>query len=412
MRILVCGINYAPELIGIGKYTSEMCAALVARGHEVKVVTAPPYYPAWIISPGYTGLRYRRETLGSVEVTRCPLYVPRQPSGGRRLLHHASFAASSGPAIFRRARSFKPDVLFAIAPSLVVAPFAYVAARVSGAASWLHMQDFEIDAAFDLGLLSNIRIKQLALAIERRLLRSFDRVSSISPAMVGRLQEKGVEPARVVELRNWVDTSAVVPGQRMTSYRAALGISEHAVVALYAGNMAVKQGLESIAEAAKSLAERSSNVAFLLCGAGPMRASLERATSGLSNVRFLDLQPSEMLPELLATADIHLLPQRAKAADLVLPSKLAGALASGRPIVAMAAPGTGLEKEVRDAGIAVPPGNNVAFANAIEKLAKDPESRERLGTAARLIALKRWDTTKIINELEKTLLQLVAVRNQ
>ena len=94
-RILVVGINYAPESIGTGKYTSEMCEWLAAHGHEVRMVTAPPYYPAWEVWPEYRGRRFTQERLNGVEVLRGPLWVPARPSGRTRMVHLASFALSS-----------------------------------------------------------------------------------------------------------------------------------------------------------------------------------------------------------------------------------------------------------------------------------------------------------------------------
>lgn len=95
MRFVIYGINYRPELTGIGKFSREMAEWLVAEGHEVHVVTAPPYYPQWRVSDDYRWWTYRREKLSGVKVWRCPLWVPRRPSGLRRVLHLASFALSS-----------------------------------------------------------------------------------------------------------------------------------------------------------------------------------------------------------------------------------------------------------------------------------------------------------------------------
>lgn len=94
MKILVYGINYSPELTGIGKYTGEMVEWLAAQGHEVRVITAPPYYPQWQVGENYSAWRYKREE-GAATVWRCPLYVPKQPSTLKRLLHLGSFAVSS-----------------------------------------------------------------------------------------------------------------------------------------------------------------------------------------------------------------------------------------------------------------------------------------------------------------------------
>jgi colanic acid biosynthesis glycosyl transferase WcaI len=408
MKILVQGINFAPELIGIAKYTTEMCAALAARGHDIHVITAPPYYPNWAVPAPYRATRYQNETIETIPVTRCPLYVPRTPTGTRRLIHHASFAASSALATLYYARRLRPDVVFAVAPSLMSAPAAYLAARVCGAVSWLHLQDFEIDAAFDLGFLSGQAIRRLALAGERRLLGAFDCVSSISPKMIAHLRRKGVDDGRLFELRNWVDTTFIKPSDRLTSYRLALGIDAATIVALYSGNMSAKQGLEHLAQAARWLAANCPEVVVILCGAGPMRPRLEALTAGVANVHFIDLQPNAKMSELLATADIHLLPQRAEAADLVLPSKLAGMLASGRPIVAMADAGSGLAAAIIGAGVAVPTGPGDALAHAIACLAGNADQRNRYGKEARRVALAAWDMSPIIAALE---LQLERTRS-
>jgi colanic acid biosynthesis glycosyl transferase WcaI len=412
MKILVQGINFAPDLIGIAKYTTEMCAALAARGHEIHVITAPPYYPNWAVPAPYRATRYRNEMIESVAVTRCPLYVPRTPTGTRRLVHHASFAASSALVTLYYARRLRPDIILAVAPSLMGAPAAYLAARVCNAVSWLHIQDFEIEAAFDLGLMSGPVIRRLALAAERRLLGAFDYVSSISPRMIARLGRKGLEDGRLFELRNWVDTTLVKPSDRLTSYRSALGIDAAKIVALYSGNMSAKQGLEHLAQAARWLAANCPKVVVILCGAGPMRPRLEALTAGLRNVHFIDLQPNAKMSELLATADIHLLPQRAEAADLVLPSKLAGMLASGRPIVAMADAGTGLAAAIKGVGVAVPPGSGDVFGRAVAALAGDAGLRQRYGKEARRVALAEWDRSTIIEALELQLERTLGRRLQ
>lgn len=399
-RILIIALNYAPELVGCAKYTTELAEDLVARGHAVEVVTGPPYYPAWKVAPGYSGARWTREILNGVAIHRTPLYVPPEPSGLKRVAHLASFGAAAAPAAISVARRFKPDLVFAVAPTLTAAATALIAAKVAGAASWLHIQDFEVDAAFDLGLLSNRFARRAALGLEAGLLRRFSRVSSISPAMVQRLGAKGVAAVRTVEFRNWVDVDAVpVFASTNTDYRRELNIDPERIVALYSGNMAGKQGLEALGQVAAELRAAQAPVTLLLCGDGPARAALETACQGMDTVRFLPLQPMERLGELLGTADIHLLPQRPEAADLVLPSKLTGMLASGRPVVAMAEPGSGLAREVEGCGLAVP-ATPEAFTRALLSLAAAPDQRRALGAAGRLRAEARWQKSAIIGGFE------------
>lgn len=407
MRLLVIGVNYAPDLVGVAKYNTELCEGLVARGHSVRMITAPPYYPDWRIPPGYHSGWYRREALNGVDIVRVPIYVPRQPSGMKRLVHHATFLSAAAPPLLSAAIHWRPDIVLAVAPSLLSAPIAALAARMTGAAAWLHVQDMEVDAAFELGLLQRRVTRRLMLGLERSIMRAFDRVSTISPQMMQRLSQKGLNPDRLREFHNWIDTAVIAPGSNQTRLRPELGLKPTDVVALYSGAMAHKQGLELIVEAAAATVDRYPSVQFVLCGNGPMRGALKRMTMGVNNLRFLDLQPAERLAELLNTADIHLLPQKAQISDLVLPSKLAGMLASGRPIIAMAAPGTGVALETEGAGVLVAPGDAQALAAAVVALAGDEASRTRLGAAARALAKQRWDRATIIRSLELEFLALI-----
>lgn len=407
MRVLVIGINYAPDLIGVAKYNTELCESLTAMGHEVRVVTAPPYYPDWKIPAEYQSLWYRRSYLNNVDIIRAPIYVPNRPSGKKRLFHHASFLLSAALPVISAAFRWHPDVVLAVAPSLLSAPIGALVAKATGATSWLHIQDLEIDAAFELGLLGDNRIlRNTMLGLERSILRSFDRVSTISPGMTRRLRQKGLASDSLFEFPNWVDTNVIAPTSNQTRLRRDLGLKADDIVALYSGNMSAKQGLELVIEAASATRMRNPSLQFVLCGNGPAKSDLIRMAAGASNVRFADLQPVDRLAELLNTADIHLLPQKANISDLVLPSKLGGMLASGRPIIAMAAPGTSLASETEDAGLVVPPSSAQALAAAAIALADDAALRMRLGAGARIRAQQRWDRTAIIRRVELELLSL------
>lgn len=405
MDILFVGLNYAPEPVGIAVYTTGLAEALAARGHSVTAIAGRPYYPQWQPYPGsHRGWSTRIEN--GVKVMRCPHYIPAVPSGSRRLIHHASFAAAALP-IALRAAAKRPDVVIAVAPSLISVPVAAMAARVAGAKLWLHVQDFEVEAAFATGLLrGGSRFADSATAVERRLLGLADRVSTISPQMIARLADKGVPAERQVELRNWADDSIAFPEAAAPNRYAQEWGLEGRKVALYSGNIANKQGLEIVIEAAHRLRGRD-DIAFVICGNGPSRARLEALAGDAPNVRFADLQPRARMGELLALATVHLLPQIAGAADLVLPSKLANMLASARPVVACADPGTGLAAEVDGCGLVVPPGNAAAMAAAVERLAGDPALCDRLGAAGRERAQQRWSRVAIVAGFERRLGELV-----
>lgn len=408
MKLLVAGLNYAPEPIGIAPYTADLARWMAARGHAVEVVTAQPYYPAWRVSPDYRRLGYRTVNDAGVRVTHCPLYVPATPSGGRRIVHHASFAAAILPPLLARARR-RPDVVFAVAPSLVASPVARLVARVGGAASWLHVQDFEVAAAMSTGLVGG-RTARVAARFERAAFAGFDQYSSISPQMCRRIAAQGVAPARVFELRNAVDLHAITPGLAPSSFRARWNISAPHV-ALYSGNLANKQGIDVLVAAAAQLRDRS-DIVVIICGDGPARARLEQLAAGLPNVMFQPLQPREALGDLLSLATIHLLPQLADAADLVLPSKMTNMLASGRAIVATAVPGTGIADELDGCGVLTPPGDAVALAAAIRALADDPDRCSALGRAARIRAEERWSRDAVMRRFEAQLEHVAAHRHR
>lgn len=396
MRVLLVGINYAPDLIGVAKYNTELCESLAAEGHEVKVITAPPYYPAWKIPPEFKSSYFRARDINGVRVTRTPIYVPGHPSGSKRLVHHASFALTSAAPVFFEALSWRPDVMIAVAPSLMSAAVVSFVARRVGAKSWLHVQDFEVDAAFDLGLLRNPSLRKWMLRAEAAILKSFDHVSTISLAMVERLRIKGLGPDKTTEVRNWIDTNAICPGSRTTKYRQELKLGEGDIVALYSGTMSNKQGLELVIEAAIGLEKSHPHIHFILAGEGPHKMRLEQLAAGHCNIHFLGLQPNDSFNQLMATADFHLIPQKAEAADLVLPSKLGAIFASARPVIAMAEEGTGLAVEVTGAGLVIPPGDSSALELAICQLSEAPGLCEHYGEEGRRRALDRWDRRTIV----------------
>ena len=406
MRVLIYGINYAPEPVGVGRYTGEMAEYLAAAGHEVRVVTALPYYPDWKVSADYNPFLYARERQslqgqqGSIDVHRAPLWVPFRPGGRKRVLHLLSFAATSIPLMVR-SWFWRPDVVWMAAPAFVCAPMALATAKLTGAKSWIHVQDYEIDIAFGMGLISGSRWKRLIFAGERWLLNKFDKVSTISRAMMDNAHNKGVARDKTVLVPNWADISAVRPLTQPSSYRKELVIPNDGVVALYSGSMGMKQGVDWVAEAAVLLKDNP-KLYFVICGDGTLKEALVRICADLPRVKFLPLQPLERLGELLGMADIHLLPQRADAADLVMPSKITGMLASGRPVVGMAEKGSELAGLLNaGSGIAVPHGDVEALAAGIEHLVANPAIRYENGIRARALAERHFDADVVLNRVER-----------
>jgi colanic acid biosynthesis glycosyl transferase WcaI len=406
MRLLIVGLNFAPELTGIGKYTGEMAAWFAARGHDVSVITTRPYYPGWQRTPGFAAWTWRSELWQGCRVTRCPLYVPRRPNGLQRILHLASFGLSSIPAAALRVMRGKADIVAVMAPTLFSVPTALAAARLLSAKAWLHVLDLEVDAAFELGFIRSRALIGVARKIERMLLRRFDLVSTISSRMSEAIARKGVADDRLMLFPNWVDTNQFRPLDNPLPLRQELGIPDARCVALYSGSMGKKQGLEHVISAARRLAAQPHSPLFLLAGAGPVRTELEQSARDLPNVRFLPLQPAERFNEFLNVADIHLLPQRRDASDLVMPSKLLAMLATGRPVIATAPTRSEIARTLAAAGVVTPPEDPEALARAIKELAADPSGRRAIGQAAARLARATMDSEAILARAEARLLQL------
>ena len=368
-RILIYAMNYAPEVAGVGRYTGEIGDHFVAMGHEVSVLTTIPHYPGWKVLPPYRNGRYFWETRGGARIVRCPLALRERMGGIWRLVAPLSFAVTSAPLALWLALRHRPDTVLCLEPTLMIAPAAVLAAWLVGAKTVLHVQDLEVDASFAVGhLAQRAWLKRLAYGCEKRLLRRFDRVITISGRMAERLALKGVPADRIAIVRNWVDLDLIKPLEGVSPYRRELGIAESDRVVLYSGNIGAKQGFDDLIAAAERLSRRA-DIKFVIAGEGPAKLGLAARAAHLPNVGFLPFQPYARLSEFLGLADIHILPQAADAADLVLPSKLGGMLASGRRTIVTAAPGTELADFVRGAAIVVPPGNAAALAQAIEQAA-------------------------------------------
>ncbi|MGK9172889.1 colanic acid biosynthesis fucosyltransferase WcaI [Yokenella regensburgei] len=345
MKILVYGINASPELTGIGKYTGEMVEWMARQGHDVRVITAPPYYPQWRVAKPWSAWRYRRET-GAATVWRCPLYVPAQPSTIKRLIHLTSFAVSSFFPLMAQ-RSWKPDRIIGVVPTLFCIPGMRLLARLTGARTLVHIQDYEVDAMLGLGMAGKGKggiVAKLASAFERSNLRNVDNVSTISRSMMNKAREKGVNAERVIFFPNWSEVARFrdVDAPRVMQLKRELGLPDDKKIILYSGNIGEKQGLENVIAAAVALREQP--LLFVIVGQGGGKARLEKQVQAekLDNVRFYPLQPYDALPALLKMADCHLVIQKRGAADAVLPSKLTNILAVGGNAVITAEAGTEL----------------------------------------------------------------------
>ncbi|MEJ2862443.1 glycosyltransferase [Actinomycetospora flava] len=378
--VLIVGLNYAPEPTGIARYTTGLARMLAEAGHSVHVVTGFPHYPEWRIADGYRGARIE-ETDGPatnpIRVTRVVHPVPARPTGLGRVLMEAVFAARAATV-----RTTKPDVVVVVSPALLsVAAARWRWHRSGRTALGVVTQDLYTAALAETGALRG-RGAGAARRLERTLLQGADGVAAIHDTFRASLERLGVDPARITVVRNWTHTA---PASGDTAaLRTRLGWPDGDVIALHAGNMGAKQGLENVVDAARLADERRLPITFVLMGDGNQRAALEARAEGVQRLRFQPSLPDGEFETALAAADVLVLNERPGIAEMCVPSKLTSYFAAGRPVIAATADDGAAATEVRaaDAGIVLPPARPELLVEAACALGADRTGADRLGSNA------------------------------
>jgi colanic acid biosynthesis glycosyl transferase WcaI len=407
MKILICGINYAPDLTGIGKYTGEMGSWLARNGHAVDVITGMPYYPQWQIDPAYKKKWWHKEYVEGVKVYRCPLYVPRKVSSLKRIIHEFSFVLSTLPIWIIKLFSKRYDVVISVSPPFHLGILPLLYSKCRGTKIITHIQDLQVDVAKELCMIKNRRLLKCMFAMEKFILKGSSVVTTISKGLMKKITAKGVAASNCVLFPNWVDENIIRPIEKQKSLRNEFGLSQEQKVVLYSGNLGEKQGLENIIEAAKYFRE-DPLVKFVIVGSGGGETKLKDAVqeAGLTNIQFHPLVAYEKLPALLAIADIHLVLQKKNAADLVMPSKLTSILAAGGCPLVTASEGSTLYRLIHnnEMGIVVEPDDHQMLAQGI-RFALD-SSLEKFRDNSRYYASRHLSKEAILRNWETVLLAL------
>ena len=224
-------------------------ASTIRLNSPASANTPAKWSSGWQVGAKYSSWRYRREN-GDATVWRCPLYVPKQPSTLKRLIHLGSFALSSFFPLMAQ-RRWKPDRIIGVVPTLFCTPGMRLLAKLSGARTLLHIQDYEVDAMLGLGMAGNGRagkVAKLASAFERSGLHNVDNASTITRSMMNKACENGRAPEKVIFFPNWSEVSRFreVPETLVMALRQRLGLPDERKIILYSGNIGEKQGLESV----------------------------------------------------------------------------------------------------------------------------------------------------------------------
>jgi putative colanic acid biosynthesis glycosyltransferase WcaI len=388
VKLLVLCPHFAPDAAPTGEVMTSIVTELVARGHRLHVVSALPWYVDHRIEEGWTGRIVRHQDTDWGRITRVHPFPTDKGNIPARAMAFGGFTALvAGMALTAQ----RPDAVLAMSPPLTLGAAGWLAARARGAPFVFNIQDVFPDVAIELGVITNPTLVALASGLERQTYLHADAVTVLSEDLRSNVAAKiaGHRPERVRVIPNFVDVERIKPVDPENSYRREFGLSGRTVV-MYAGNVGFSQSLDLVLSAAAALSHES-HVVFVINGGGSARSDLEHKAAGLTNVRFVDHQPKDRLPELLAAADVHVVPLRKGLARASVPSKMYSILAAGRPIVASVDPGTEVATVVEraGAGLTVPPDDPEAFTKAIARLVSDREEAARMGAAGRVF-VENW----------------------
>lgn len=381
MRLVILPPHFEPDLAPTGIIWTRIVNELAGRGHEIEVVTSLPWYRDHRVEAGYGGRLVRREDRPWGRITRIdPFPTADKTDLVRRALSFGGFSALAG--IFGL-RGPRVDAVIAVSPPLTLALSGWAIGKARRAPLILNLQDVFPDVAIELGAINSPRVIAAARGLERSCYRRSDAITVLSEDLKNNLTAKRVPERKVHVVPNFVETDRIHPGPKENSYRTEFGLSGKRVV-MYAGNVGLSQSLDLVLDAAAALSYEE-DLAFVINGQGAQRAELERRAHGMSNVSFVDVQPLDRLPEVLAAADLHLIPLRKGLARSSVPSKSYSILAAGRPFVASVDEGTEIAQlAVRSgAGLAVPPEDGEALTKAIRALLDAPEELEERGRRGR-----------------------------
>jgi colanic acid biosynthesis glycosyl transferase WcaI len=392
MRIGILTQYYPPEMGAPQARLSHLAQEFVRHGHEVVVLTAMPNYPRGRIYPGYGGF-VRRENREGVSVIRSWIYPTQSVGLIRRLLNYFSFVASS--AVVGMSALGKLDYLITESPPLFLGISGYLLAKRTGARWIFNVSDLWPESAVRLGILGAGLSLRAAQALEAFCYRSAWLVTGQSAEILEDIRRR-FPRVPTYHLSNGVDTDMFRPERRSAQARKDLlggEAPEGACVAVYAGLHGIAQGLEQILEAAPLL---KTDVRIVLVGDGAEKARLEKecAQRGILRVRFVDPLPREAMPDLMASADIALVPLKIALPGAV-PSKLYEAMGSGAPVILVAGGEAAAIARDSQAGVVVAPGDVAGLAQALDQLARDPSLRAAMGSNGRAAALARFDRRAI-----------------
>lgn len=408
MRIGIICNHFPPDVNSTGQLIAKLAGALARRGHEISVLSTFPHYDTFRIWPDWRGHFAQRDRVGDVDVTRLWVYAPGKKTMTRRLLNYLSFAALAGVAGFIERN--RPDVILATNGSFFSGVASTVAGRFGRVPFVYNIQDLYPEVPILAGQLTNPLLISGLRRIERFMYERAAHLTVITPSFRESIVGKGVPECDVSIIPNFVDSDFIRPLPKVNDFSRKHDLDEKLVVT-HAGNLGYVYELNTLLEVADRFRSRD-DVVFLIVGQGVDKAGLEEEARrrDLPNVLFMPFQPAEDLPWLRASSDVQVALYRPGAARHSMPSKIYEIMASGRPVLASAEPGSDVRNviEQADCGLCVAPDSPNELADALGELCGSATLRERMGAAGRTAALSTYTLEPVLDAYEKLLTNVAA----
>ena len=385
MHIAFFNRSYYPDTTATGQLLTDLCEDLVRdHGCRVSVVTGPPLLPTAEVR--MRGL-VTRQMHNGVEIHRARGTRFSKDRFAGRATNYLSYFAS---ATYAGLRLHRPDVVVALTDPPIIGLAAWLAGKRFGAPLVMAFKDLFPEVTVLLKDFHSDTINGMLQRVNQFLVRRAACNVALGETMRQRLIEnKGAPADRTTIIADWADTTAVAPGPKRNAFSEAHGLADQFVV-MHSGNIGLSQSLETVIEAAELLQDLP-DLRVVFVGEGVKKADLQEQvrTRGLTNVTFLPFTPKERLGESFATADLFIVSLQRGLAGYIVPSKLYGILAAGRPYVAAVESTCEVASLTRthECGLVVEPGHAGDLAGAIRRFYADRHLTRRAGDSARRVGV-------------------------
>jgi colanic acid biosynthesis glycosyl transferase WcaI len=395
-------MRFHPDLTGTGPLVTDLATNLADMGDQVTVVTSMPHYGRRNIHSKYRGRLLHRENFNGVDVWRTFVYVPPNSKGFYRGINYLSYTFMS---IIAGMMCGRPDVILCVNPPITVGFSGRLISLARSSPMINNIQDVWPDCIAIIGQLRNSLLFRFFQYLERYIYKTSARLILLSEGMKQNIITKCQHNNKIAIIPNWADVDFIYPLPKNNGFRKSHDLNDKFVV-IFAGNLGFISVLDTVLDTA-NLLQNDGRVQFVIVGEGNAKPALQKRarTLNLNNVRFLPTQPKEVLPEMLAAADVSLVTLDRRLGQLNVPSKTYNIMASSRPVLASVPEDSEIARLVKEAdcGVCVPPEDPKSLAEAIKNMLNIPETLDRYGKNGREYVVAHYSRDKLLKRYRELL---------